>query len=163
MLSPDSSYDLIITHGDPSFGAEDINEDPFGQLVKISQKHDREDAGFDITSNADMSVKHALDFMEYIPVPVVPGVLGLFEGKTKSQKVSGLTSLGIDLISGGAAKAHPLLGDASAYGIPLAKKMEESSDAQSSGKLADPDDPDNAENVNRNMKMFSTNNWNKSW
>ncbi|GLQ50409.1 dermonecrotic toxin domain-containing protein [Dyella flava] len=165
-LDPDSSYAFKNTHQDMRVDLEDIRADPFGHLVEVSHRHDKEDADFDITSNADVNEKKVMALMDDLPIPVAPGILELVLGKTKSQKLDGVISLGTDMVSEGAAKVHPHLSYVSDSAIPLAEGKGESDPApgpDARSRPVDHDDPDSPGKVKYGMQVYGTNNWNKSW
>ncbi|RDS83000.1 hypothetical protein DWU98_07665 [Dyella monticola] len=148
-----------------SFDQKEIHNDPFGSLAAINQRHDKEDADFDITSNSDVTKKKAIRVMDYMPLPFASGLAGIFLGKTKSQQDDGAFSLGIDLLSAGLAKIHPRLSVGVDYGYPLIQALQKEHstlDPSKPGNPMDVDDPNNAGNTQLHWARYGVNNWNKS-
>ncbi|HUA79751.1 MAG TPA: hypothetical protein VL997_05220, partial [Dyella sp.] len=135
----------------------------------INQRHDKEDANFDITSNADVNEKKIIRLTAYIPLPFVSGVAGMFLGKTKSQWDAGALSSTFDAVSLGVAKFHPTLSFITDYGLPVTQiaSMGQSDPGPANpanpGDPNDPDDPNNPDNTQIHWQNYGVNNWNKSW
>jgi hypothetical protein len=173
LLSPDSARGIVSLWHKAKNGfsglfadSKDIHNDPFGNLVRINQRHDEEDANFDITSNADVNEKKFTRMMDYLPVPFASGLAGWFLGKTKSQQEDGAASGALDALSFGVGSKFRQLGYGIDYGLPIwmATHGEGSHpDPSQSGNPDDPDDPENPGNVTSNGQRYGANNWNKSW
>jgi hypothetical protein len=147
-------------------GSKDIHDDPFGHLARISQRHDKEDADFDITSNADVGDKKFTGMMDYLPLPFASGLAGWLCGKTKSQQESGKQSLLLDTLSLGVGSKFPHLGYAIDGGVPIWLATHEKGSRQDPSKPYvpdDPQDPSSPDEIASKLLMHHINNWNKSW
>jgi hypothetical protein len=147
-------------------GSKDIHDDPFGNLARISQRHDKEDAEFDITSNTNVNERKFARVMESIPVPFVSGLADWFRGKTRRQQEGGKLSLLFDTVSFGVGAKFPRLSYGIDSGIPVWSVLHDKGSYRDSSlpyDPNDPDDPDSPPRVAEKWRLHNTNNWNKGW
>jgi hypothetical protein len=172
LLSPVSSSDFesVLHQAKHWFnglfsGSKDIHDDPFGNLVRISQRHDKEDAEFDITSNADINERKLTSVMKYVPLPFASGLASWQLGKTKSQQEAGKMSTSFDALSLGVGLKFPDLSYGVDYGAPVweARHGVSHEDPSLPYDRDDPDDPDQPNEITSKLQSYGLNNWNKSW
>lgn len=172
-LGPDSASAWgQLTHSfsnwrnDPFSDDKEMHQDPFGGLLAINQRHDKEDANFDITSNGDVLSKKINRLTDYFPVPYIAGPMKLFTAKTQTQKGEGAFYLAFDATNAGLSKIHPRLGHAAGHGTLAYQFKDKASQQPPSDQADNPndfDDPNNSDNMLLVWNAYPVNNFSRSY
>lgn len=169
-------HSFVNWWNDPFSADKEMHKDPFGGLLDINQRHDKEDADFDITSNADVNKKKLNRGMDYVPLPFVPSAVKMGTAKTQAEQGDAAGSMFFDIALAGISITHPRVSDGIGLGTPYAPLLVDSKglhdlkhasrrqlDRSKAADPHDPDDPNNTNNLQERWSMYPINNFSKSY